>query len=146
MRSATLPPDLASIAREATRDGVTPKPQRTATITGLGHWIPSEVVPNSALTERRVFLESWLYAPESHQLGYERVARGEVFPFPERMALNDAAFDRASPAALRELRRRYGVDYLVVDKLHGTASPRLRRLGPPAFENEAVTVYRLDAG
>jgi hypothetical protein len=100
----------------------------------------------SALTERRVFLESWLYAPESHELGYERVARGEVFPFPERMALNDAAFDRAGPAALRELRTRYGVDYLVVDKLHGTASPRLRRLGPPAFENEAVTVYRLDAG
>jgi 3-oxoacyl-[acyl-carrier-protein] synthase III len=60
MRSATLPPDLASIAREATREGVTPKPQRTAAITGLGHWIPSEVVPNSALTERLGVDDAWI--------------------------------------------------------------------------------------
>jgi 3-oxoacyl-[acyl-carrier-protein] synthase III len=60
MRSATLPPDLRSIAREATRTGATPKPQRTATITGLGHWVPAEVVPNSALAGRLGVDDQWI--------------------------------------------------------------------------------------
>ena len=60
MRSATLPPDLATIAREATRDGVTPKQHRTATITGLGHWVPSEVVPNSAIAGRIGVDDAWI--------------------------------------------------------------------------------------
>ena len=45
MHSATLPPDLRTIAREATRNGSTFAPQRTASIIGLGHWSPAEVVP-----------------------------------------------------------------------------------------------------
>jgi 3-oxoacyl-[acyl-carrier-protein] synthase-3 len=60
MRSATLPPELATIAREATRDGVTPKPPRTATITGLGHWVPTEVVPNSAIAGRIGVDDAWI--------------------------------------------------------------------------------------
>ena len=40
MRSVTLPPDLATIAREAARIGTPPAPPRTATVAGLGHCVP----------------------------------------------------------------------------------------------------------
>jgi 3-oxoacyl-[acyl-carrier-protein] synthase-3 len=60
MRSATLPPELREIAREATRGGAQPKPQRVATISGLGHWVPAEVVPNSALTDRLGVDDAWI--------------------------------------------------------------------------------------
>ena len=51
MPSATLPPELHQIAREAARTGRRPAPPRTATILGLGHYLPSEVVPNGAIAE-----------------------------------------------------------------------------------------------
>ena len=60
MHSATLPPDLRTIAREATRNGSAFAPQRTASIIGLGHWSPAEVVPNSALTERLGVDDAWI--------------------------------------------------------------------------------------
>ena len=60
MRSATLPPELREIAREATRDGAHPRPQRTATIAGLGHWVPAEVVPNSAIGGRLGVDDAWI--------------------------------------------------------------------------------------
>ena len=60
MRSATLPPDLREIAREATRDGAQPKPQRTATISGLGHWVPAEVVPNAEIGGRLGVDDAWI--------------------------------------------------------------------------------------
>ena len=60
MHSATLPPDLRTIAREATRSGSTFAPQRTASIIGLGHWSPAEVVPNSALAGRLGVDDAWI--------------------------------------------------------------------------------------
>src|SRR5215213_7153932 len=60
MHSATLPPDLRTIAREATRNGSAFAPQRTASIIGLGHFIPSEVVPNSALAGRLGVDDAWI--------------------------------------------------------------------------------------
>ena len=60
MHSATLPPDLRTIAREATRNGSTFAPQRTASIIGLGHWSPAEVVPNSALAGRLGVDDAWI--------------------------------------------------------------------------------------
>ena len=60
MHSATLPPDLRTIAREATRTGSTFAPQRTASIIGLGHWSPAEVVPNSALAGRLGVDDAWI--------------------------------------------------------------------------------------
>ena len=48
MRSAELPADLATIAREATRNGSTePAAARTACVIGLGHHVPPEIVPNA---------------------------------------------------------------------------------------------------
>ena len=60
MHSATLPPDLRTIAREATRNGSAFAPQRTASIIGLGHWSPAEVVPNSALAGRLGVDDAWI--------------------------------------------------------------------------------------
>ena len=60
MRSATLPPDLRTIAREATRSGAPVSPPRTASIIGLGHWVPAEVVPNSELAPRLGVDDAWI--------------------------------------------------------------------------------------
>jgi 3-oxoacyl-[acyl-carrier-protein] synthase III len=60
MHSATLPPELRTIAREATRNGASFTPQRTASIVGLGHWSPAEVVPNSALAGRLGVDDGWI--------------------------------------------------------------------------------------
>ena len=60
MRSATLPPDLRTIAREATRVGAPVRPPRAASVTGLGHWVPAEVVPNSVLAPRLGVDDAWI--------------------------------------------------------------------------------------
>jgi len=60
MHSATLPPDLRTIAREATRNGSPFAPQRTASIIGLGHSSPAEVVPNSAIGARIGVDDAWI--------------------------------------------------------------------------------------
>ena len=60
MRSATLPPDLRDVAREATRDGAPLAPPRTASVIGLGHWVPAEVVPNAVLSERLGVDDAWI--------------------------------------------------------------------------------------
>ena len=45
MPSAVLPPELQQIARDAARIANRPAPPRTATIIGLGHYLPAEIVP-----------------------------------------------------------------------------------------------------
>jgi 3-oxoacyl-[acyl-carrier-protein] synthase-3 len=60
MRSATLPPDLATIAREATRIGTPPAPPRAALVTGLGHYVPSEVVTNAEIGARIGVDDEWI--------------------------------------------------------------------------------------
>jgi hypothetical protein len=97
----------------------------------------------TAFTERRAFLESWIITTDAQEIGYDRVSSGEEVPFPERRRLNAAVFEMGSPSALAELRAGYGVDLLLVDKVHGSASPKLRELARPVFENDALTVYRV---
>ena len=61
MRSTALPPELATIAREATRNGdIAPAPPRTARILGLGHHVPPEVVPNGPIAERIGVDDAWI--------------------------------------------------------------------------------------
>jgi hypothetical protein len=62
---------------------------------------------------------------------------------PERLALNDAAFADPDAATLRELRERYRVRYLVVDRSVAPESPTLASLADLRFENERVAVYEL---
>jgi hypothetical protein len=93
----------------------------------------------SAFAERRVYLESWLYARESLELGYGRVKGGTV-PFPDRLALNDGAFRRAD---LLPRLREEGVTHLVVDRLNGPPAPAAGALGEPAYSNGSIAVYEL---
>ncbi len=95
----------------------------------------------SAFSERRVFLESWDYTPQ----GYQHLSLGKTeTPFPGLLALNDAAVLQASPAAISVLYDRYGVRYVVIDRLHGPASPGLSRVRHVVFANPDVTIFSVD--
>jgi 3-oxoacyl-[acyl-carrier-protein] synthase-3 len=61
MPSAALPPDLHAIAREAARNGARPAPPRVATILGLGHFLPAEVLPNGPIAERIGVDDEWIF-------------------------------------------------------------------------------------
>lgn len=100
----------------------------------------------SAFAERRVFVEGWLFSSRTHELGGTRVLEGRATPFPERLRLNKAVFVRGDPDALDVLVHDYGVRYLLVDRLHGFATPRVRGLGRLVFDNQAVSIYRVAAG
>jgi 3-oxoacyl-[acyl-carrier-protein] synthase-3 len=97
MRSATLPPDLASIAREATRYGAAHNvPVRTARILGLGHHVPPEVVPNGPIAERIGVDDAWIVKrtgikSRRRALPGERLTDYAVFA--ARRALSDAGVD-----------------------------------------------------
>src|SRR3712207_9274833 len=60
MHSAMLPPERRTLAREAVRKGAPFTPQRTASVIGLGHWSPAEVVPNSVLAGRLGVDDAWI--------------------------------------------------------------------------------------
>jgi 3-oxoacyl-[acyl-carrier-protein] synthase-3 len=97
MRSAELPADLATIAREATRNGtVTPAPPRTARIMGLGHQIPPEVVPNGEIAARIGVDDAWIQKrtgikSRRRALPHEKLA--DYATFAGRRALQDAGVD-----------------------------------------------------
>jgi 4-amino-4-deoxy-L-arabinose transferase-like glycosyltransferase len=95
----------------------------------------------SALAERRVFLEGWVYANRSFQIGEGAVFRNARQPFPDRRRLNDAVFQRADRRALSVLVRRYGVRYLVVDRLHADASRGLAQVASLAYSNRDIAIY-----
>ena len=85
MRSAELPADLATIAREATRNGSQLAPARTARITGLGHQVPPEVVPNADIAPRIGVDDAWIHLPGG------RVADRPIQPVERRFGLGDEA-------------------------------------------------------
>ena len=98
MRSAALPPDLAQIARDATRNGTyaDAAPPRTARILGLGHHVPPEVVPNGPIAERIGVDDAWIVKrtgikSRRRALPGERLTDYAVFA--ARRALQDAGVD-----------------------------------------------------
>jgi hypothetical protein len=98
----------------------------------------------SAFSERRVFLEGWLYTSEATRLGYNDVVAGRAVAFPERQRINRAIFERADRGALEQAVRDYGVGYLVIDRTHNSASPRVGSLGRKVFGNVDVDIYAVD--
>src|SRR3954469_14984472 len=96
MLSAALPPELHQIAREAERTGRRPAPPRTATIFGLGHYLPSELVTSAALAERLGVDEQWLtkrpgLRPRRRAAANEGTT--DMAVFAGRRALQDAGVD-----------------------------------------------------
>ena len=91
----------------------------------------------SAYAERSVLVEGWGFAPRQadHLFG----------PFwdPDRLALNDAAFTDPSPRLLADLRDRYDVRWLVVDRSVGPESPLLATYADKVYDTGRMAVYRL---
>jgi 3-oxoacyl-[acyl-carrier-protein] synthase III len=98
MRSTTLPSELATIAREATRNGNMRAPARTSRILGLGHHVPPEVVPNGPIAERIGVDDEWIVKRTGIH-ARRRVAPNErtsdLAVFAGRRALQDAGIDPA---------------------------------------------------
>jgi hypothetical protein len=94
----------------------------------------------SAFAERRVFLEGWLYSIKEQRLG-DSIVTGPNMPYPERLRLNDAVFQRGDRNALRTLVRDYGVRYLLVDRVHGGHIERVAALGRLVFSDSDVAIY-----
>jgi 3-oxoacyl-[acyl-carrier-protein] synthase III len=96
MPSATLPAELYQIARDAARNARRPAPPRTATILGLGHYLPSEVVPNGPIAERIGVDDEWIVKRTGIH-ARRRVAPNErtsdLGVFAGRRALQDAGVD-----------------------------------------------------
>jgi 3-oxoacyl-[acyl-carrier-protein] synthase III len=97
MPSATLPAELHQIAREAARTGRRPAPPRTATILGLGHYLPSEVVTNGAIAEHLEGVDDQWIVRRTGIHARRRVAPTErtsdIAVFAGRRALQDAGVE-----------------------------------------------------
>ncbi len=91
----------------------------------------------SAYSERSVLVEGWGFAPRQAAYLYQ--------PFwdPERLALNDQAFAAPTPQLLGELRDRYNVHWLVVDRSVSTESPLLATYADKVYDTGRMAVYRL---
>jgi hypothetical protein len=97
-----------------------------------------------AFAERRVFLEGWGYSDKASLRTSSDPADIDENPYPDRLALNEAAFQRPTAGVLEALHDRYGVGYLVVDLVNGFADPEaLRALAPVVYEDEGVVVFEL---
>jgi 3-oxoacyl-[acyl-carrier-protein] synthase III len=96
MRSAELPADLATIAREATRNGSNLAPARTARIIGLGHQVPPEVVPNADIGPRLGVEDEWIQKRtgiKSRRRAAPHETLAEYATVAGRKALQDAGVD-----------------------------------------------------
>jgi 3-oxoacyl-[acyl-carrier-protein] synthase-3 len=96
MRSAELPADLATIAREATRNGNMRTEARTARIVGLGHHVPPEVVPNADIAPRIGVDDAWIQKRtgiKSRRRAAAHETLAEYATFAGRRALQDAGVD-----------------------------------------------------
>jgi 3-oxoacyl-[acyl-carrier-protein] synthase III len=96
MRSAMLPPDLAAVAREARRNGRAVAPPRTASILGLGHHVPPEVVPNGPIAERIGVDDAWIVKRtgiRSRRRAADDERLSDLATFAARKALADAGVE-----------------------------------------------------
>jgi hypothetical protein len=112
---------------------------------GSGSHRQPTYVDYGAFAERRVFLEGWLSNAKSWNSGANVAPGVRTTPFRYRLDLNNAVFLRADQKALSVLVHQYGVRYLVDDRVHGTASKKLRQLATVAYENPGVIVYAVPA-
>jgi hypothetical protein len=97
----------------------------------------------SAFAERRVFLGGWGYSASLRDTEPKELARTD--PFPDRLRLNRAAFTRGDVRALETMRARYGVRYLVVDRVNGPPADlhALVRAGRLVYTAPGVAVIEL---
>ncbi len=97
----------------------------------------------AGFTERRMFLGGFGNSNQAHHLGFDKVAKGEVHPFPTRLTLNQQVFLRADAQALQRMAQDYGVTYLMVVRGHGGASADLSAIARPVFVNAEIEIFAL---
>ncbi|GIJ52162.1 hypothetical protein Val02_90480 [Virgisporangium aliadipatigenens] len=90
----------------------------------------------SGYAGRSVLVEGWGFAPRPTG------PYGEFWDL-ERLRANDAAFLSPTADGLRDLRTRYKVRYLVVDRRSGTESPTLASLADKRYDNGQLAVYEI---
>src|SRR3954468_8971584 len=121
MPSAVLPPELQEVARAGARLANRPAPPRTATIYGLGHYLPTEIVPNGDIAERIGVDDHWIVKRtgiHSRRRAAANEGTNDMAVFAARRALQDADTDA------RDL------DYVIVatmsaDEITPNAAPRV---------------------
>jgi hypothetical protein len=96
----------------------------------------------SAFAERRVVLESWDYTEQTTSRGYFSLPVW-ASPFPTRLKLSQAVFHRADRIALHTLAHDYRARYLLVDKVHGQATPLLDDRVGKIYGSGDLDVYEI---
>jgi hypothetical protein len=91
----------------------------------------------SAYAERSMLVEGWSFAPRM------MIAANQTFWDPQRLRLNDEAFTAPTTELLTELRRRYDVRWLLVDRTVALESDALATLARRRFDNGRLAVYEL---
>ncbi|MGK5683721.1 hypothetical protein [Actinoplanes sp. URMC 104] len=100
----------------------------------------------TALGGRRTVVESWGYTDQAvAQDGVNGLRYAlQPAPYPERFALNERVFTKANPSDLAELKRRYGVRWLLADRrVPKGVSARLARIAPVRYTAGPVTVHEV---
>ncbi len=138
---ATVPMPKSRVdAARWVRDNSSPSDVIATNAHCIGYWgdlCDSRSFWLSAYAERSVLVEGWGFAPRLAVTG------PVAFWDPERLTLNDRAFTAPTADGVRELRDRYGVRFLVVDRTVETESPLLATLADRRYDNGRLAVYRL---
>src|SRR5919199_4262892 len=96
MPNAALPPELHAIAREAVRNGSRPAPPRAASILGLGHFLPAEVLTNGPVAERLGVDDAWIVKRtgiRARRRAAPTERTSDLATFAARRALQDAGVE-----------------------------------------------------
>ncbi|WP_433240113.1 hypothetical protein ACQPYK_33900 [Streptosporangium sp. CA-135522] len=104
----------------------------------------------AALSERRVLVEGWAFAPTS----VDRWSPGQstqsavYLPFwdDERITLNEAAFHAPSAASIQRLRERYGVRWLFVDERRTSQGAKIGEFANLRLRSGDYALYQVPEG
>lgn len=99
----------------------------------------------SALTERRVLIESWGYTDAAQRDAGRGGRSATTQPFDDQKLylINEWVFDEPTREGVDELKR-HGVRWLFGDSRASSVSPELQRFATPVHRSGPVTIYRLD--
>ena len=141
---------LRWLATHTPPDAVLAVNNQYVTLGPMGHCtkILGQYFYYSAFSERRVMLEGY-YSSEDKPYPPAAVAYRypDRTPYPERFRLTTAIFAHGSRAAVQRAKDRFGVRYLVIDRINGFGNGRsarlVRALGNVVVQNSAVEIIEV---
>jgi uncharacterized membrane protein len=75
-------------------------------------------------------------------MGYSHLGE-EPAAYSERRELCRRVFEEADPDAIAAMARDYGVDYLVVDRVHGRGVFKLDKVAQRVYHEADITIYQI---